>query len=54
MKENLYHEKNIILMGKIAEMIPYLCSSYKLNIKLIEGEAKFLRELYVKLFIIVE
>ena len=35
-------------------MIPYLCKSFELGVKMIEHECKYLRELYVKLFLVIE
>ena len=54
MKENLYHEKNLNLLEKLINMMPYLCKSFEMQIELIENECKYLRELYVKLFLVIE
>jgi hypothetical protein len=35
-------------------MIPYLCKSFELEVKMIEYECKYLREFYVKLFLVIE
>jgi hypothetical protein len=54
MKENLYHKKNVVLMEMLIEMVPYLCKSFELQVSMIEDECKYLRELYIKLFLVIE
>ena len=41
-------------MEKLVEMVLYLCKSFELGVQVIEHECKYLRELYVKLFLVID